>query len=118
MTTEQKISELEKQIDQLKKQLNDALANSIYPSNKKVADYLSGPNAGRELFKQYKLDEVGTWEVYGEDPNCDFEGHHYMPKLGIFQGKLSDVLETAVQLKGFYQWGGGGEIKKINIQTV
>ena len=36
MTTEQKISDLEKQIGQLKAQLKDEQVNSVYPSNKKI----------------------------------------------------------------------------------
>ena len=118
MTTEQKISELKKELAQLENQLKDEQVSSVYPSNKKVADYLCGPYAGRELLKKYKLDEVGIWEVYGEDPNCDLGGHHHTPKLGIFSGKLSDVLEIAVNLSNFYTWGSGGEIRKIQIQLV
>lgn len=118
MTTEQKISNLEKELAQLKKQLKVEQVNSVYPSNEKVAEYLATKYNGQELLKDYELDSIGTWEVFGEDPNCDFAGSHHMPKLGTFQGKLSDVLEIAVELNGFYQWGSGGEIRKISIQSV
>lgn len=68
----------------------------------------------RALVKQHSLSEVGTWEVHGEDPNCDFGGHHYEPKLGIFEGKLEDIVAYAVTLPSFWQWGAGGSITKVS----
>lgn len=73
---------------------------------------------GRELLKKHSLNEVGTWQIYGEDPNCDFGGPHHEPELGIVTGKLDDVIKYAVELKGFWQWGGGGRIVKIKIADV
>lgn len=114
---EKQIKALEAQKQQLQKQLESEKLSAVHP-NEKVANYLTGPYNGRELFKKHKLDEEGIWEIYGEDPNCDFGGSHHMPKLGTFSGTLSKVLEIAVNLSGFYTWGGGGEIRKIEIQTV
>jgi hypothetical protein len=54
----------------------------------------------------------------GEDPNCDFGGHHYQPELGTVEGKLRKVVEHAVQLGDFYTWGGGGDIIKVTIKKV
>lgn len=73
---------------------------------------------GRELIKRHNLDEDGVWQVYGEDPNCDFGGHHHEPILGIFQGKLDDIVSYAVVQEGFWQWGGGGRIEKVNIRKI
>ena len=68
-----------------------------------------------ELIKKHSLSEVGTWEVRGEDPNCDFGGHHHhMPKLGTFEVKLEDIVAYAVTLSGFWQWGAGGDITKVS----
>ena len=114
---EQQIKNLESQKQQLQRQLDQKKLSAVHP-NEKVANYLTGPYNGRKLFQKYKLDEEGTWEIYGEDPNCDFGGSHHTPHLGTFQGKLSSVLEIAVNLSDFYFWGGGGEIRKIQIQTV
>lgn len=69
--------------------------------------------SGRELLKKYSLDETGLWEILGEDPNCDFSGHHHQPKLGIVEGRLGDIIVYAVELGSFWQWGAGGDIKKI-----
>lgn len=66
---------------------------------------------GRKLLELYSLDKDGIWEVYGEDPNCDLGGTHHQPKLGTFKGKLNDVIDVAVDLPGFWQWGAGGNFK-------
>lgn len=73
---------------------------------------------GGGLLKKHKLDEVGTWEVRGEDSNCDIGGSHHQPLLGYFEGKLEDVIKHAVHLSGFWQWGGGGDIIKLEKQLV
>jgi len=64
------------------------------------------------------LNKVAVWEILGADPNCDFGGLHHRPYLGTVQGKLRDVIEYAVELPGFWQWGGGGDFKEVKIQTV
>ena len=70
--------------------------------------------SGRALLGKYSLDQEGLWEIRGEDPNCDFGGSHYMPELGIVDGKLRDVIEYGVELPSFWQWGGGGDFRLIN----
>lgn len=67
---------------------------------------------------KYSDNEYGTWQVYGEDPNCDFGGSHHQPYLGTYQGKFIDVARKAVELVGFWQWGAGGEIRKIEVNKV
>lgn len=74
--------------------------------------------AGRELLKRHSLQDMGTWEVLGEDPNCDFGGHHYQPNLGIYEGTLKDVLELATEMKSFWTWGAGGTIRAVSVQKV
>ena len=61
---------------------------------------------------KHSLSEVGVWLVKGEDSNPDMGGSHYQPTLGYFEGKLSDVIRYAVELPGFWQWGGGGDFIK------
>lgn len=70
--------------------------------------------SGRELLKKHSLDETGTWKILGEDPNCDFGGHHYQPDLGMVEGRLGDIIAYAVELPSFWQWGAGGDIRKMN----
>lgn len=81
--------------------------------------YLGG-YAGRSLLGKYSLDQEGLWKIRGEDPICDIGGPHIMPELGIVEGKLRDVIEYAVELPYFWQWGCGGDVilipqpRKIN----
>ena len=108
------IKEIDEQIKILTKRKEMQMREqSRLHHNDKVNNYLQGYN-GKELLKEHKLDEEGIWEVRGEDPNCDFGGPHHNPFLGHFEGKLEDVIIHAVSLKGFWVWGGGGEIKKFN----
>jgi hypothetical protein len=72
----------------------------------------------QELLKEHNLSEYGIWEVRGEDPNCDLGGHHSQPFLGHFEGTLEDVLNIAVDLPNFWQWGAGGTIKQIKSKPV
>ena len=73
---------------------------------------------GAKLLKEYPLKEYGIWRVDGEDPNCDMGGAHHMPYLGTFEGTLEDVVTVAVELPNFWQWGGGGNITKSNVQKI
>ena len=79
---------------------------------KNLHRYLNESYSGRELLKKHGLTETGVWEVLGEDPNCDLGGFHHRPSLGFYRGSLQEVVEVAVDLHGFWQWGGGGTIKK------
>lgn len=64
-----------------------------------------------ELMKNYSLTEMGIWEIYGEDPNCEFSGYHHEPHLETVSGTLDDTIRYAVGLPNFWQWGSGGRIK-------
>ncbi len=87
--------------------------------NKKNSNFERYMNtyAGQHIPKA-DLDRVAVWEIRGEDPNCDLGGAHYQPHLGTVQGKLRDVIMYAVDLPGFWQWGGGGDFKEVKIQTL
>lgn len=67
----------------------------------------------KELIKKHSLSEEGTWKVLGEDPNADFGGQHFEPDLGMFEGKLEDIIAYAVTLSSFWSWGAGGTIEKV-----
>lgn len=71
-------------------------------------------NSGKELLKNHSLDEIGVWRIRGEDPNCDFGGHHHEPELATVEGRLDDAIEYAVSLRGFWAWGSGGRIQKLS----
>lgn len=72
-------------------------------------------HSGREILKEYDLSDYDTWEILGEDPNCDIGGPHHKPKLAIVEGTLAQTIAYAVNLKGFWQWGAGGEIRPYYI---
>lgn len=84
----------------------------------RAAKWLRTSYSGQKLREKHSLDEEGTWRIRGEDPNCDLGGHHHQPELGTVEGKLRKVVEHAVQLSGFYTWGGGGDITKVIIKKV
>lgn len=62
---------------------------------------------------RYSMNELGLWEVRGEDPNCDFGGHHHQPYICTYNGKFIDALKEAVKHGSWMTWGAGGSIKKI-----
>ncbi|CAB4134218.1 hypothetical protein UFOVP273_29 [uncultured Caudovirales phage] len=80
-------------------------------------DKFINDSTGKELLKKHSLNEKGVWRVRGGDSNCDLGGTHYMPELGIFEGRLQDVLEYAVDIKRFWSWGPG-DITKVTITKI
>jgi len=76
--------------------------------------FLETSYSGRELLKKHSLTETGLWQIFGEDPNCDFGGSHHNPDLGFAEGDLKSVIEYAVELPQFWTWGGGGSIRKVS----
>ncbi len=91
----------------------------------RVSRYLSTWQ-GNRLLKKHNLDAEGVWRVRGEDPNPDMGGHHHQPEIGVFEGRLRDVIAYAVHQPDFWTWGGGGSIEphvpkrviKITAQSV
>jgi hypothetical protein len=75
--------------------------------------YING-YSGKSLLEKYSLGQTGVWRIFGEDPNCDMGGSHVQPDLGMVEGKLSDVIEYAVELSNFFAWGSGGDIKLLD----
>lgn len=71
---------------------------------------------GRSLDYNYPisdLDEYGVYHIRGEDPNCDFGGHHHEPDLGFLEGPLWAVINDAVEIHGFFSWGAGGKVLPV-----
>lgn len=87
-------------------------------SEARYEQWIRTSNGGRRLLQKHALNEFGTWRIRGEDPNCDFGGAHYQPELGTVEGKLDDVIKYAVKLSGFYTWGSGGDITKVEIKKL
>lgn len=80
--------------------------------------YVTTSYSGKKLLEKHSIFEEGTWQVYGEDPNCDMGGHHHEPYLGTFSGQLENVIHKAVNLAGFWRWGSGGRIVKVEVISV
>lgn len=72
----------------------------------------------KKLLTEHDPSESGTWRILGEDPNADFGGHHHQPELDVVVGQYRDVVEHALSLKNFFQWGGGGSIIKLNPKKI
>jgi len=75
-------------------------------------------HARERLSKEYPGDQYDTWHITGEDPNCDLGGPHHNPHLGYIKGRYSKVLEKALTLGGFFQWGDGGYIKPVEAENI
>lgn len=94
-----------------------------YEKEKCLIDLSSARNwlkgySGKRILDRYKLTDTGTWQIYGEDPNCDFGGYHHMPYLATVSGVLSDVVVHAVKLDRFFTWGSGGDIRRVEVESV
>lgn len=74
--------------------------------------------SGKRLLEKYTPEDYGIWKVHGEDENCDFGGPRSIPFLGYFEGKLKDVVDHVVSMRGFWSWGGGGDIVKESPPSV
>lgn len=66
-----------------------------------------------ELVKKHTMNEYGFWKIRGADNNPDFNGTHYQADLGIYEGKLIDIINYAVSLEDFWSWASG-DIVKVN----
>lgn len=84
---------------------------------KNYENYLTTYN-GRELLKKHAPVEYGIWQVYGEDPNCDWGGPHHEPNMGVYEGKLEDILTLVTSMPMFWTWGAGGRIVKTNVEKI
>lgn len=58
--------------------------------------------------------DTGTWQVTGEvkDPSF-FSRNPHGPHLGFVTGQLADAVAWAVLQPNFFEWGAGGEIRKV-----
>ena len=61
---------------------------------------------------------TGTWEIRAEDTNCDMGGPHHQTLLGYYRGRYIDVVESALDMPGFFAWGYGGDINEIKVEPL
>jgi hypothetical protein len=93
-------------------------AEIVQKSEARYEQWIRSSYGGKKLLEKHSLNEVGIWQIRGEDPNCDMGGAHYQPNLGTVEGRLEDVIRYAVKLPEFYTWGSGGNIEKIEIRKL
>ena len=91
--------------------------NKGHTMNEHAKKFMNGWSGSR-LLEKHSLSDYGFWKVHGEDPNCDMGGSHNPPELGIFEGKLEDVINYAVLLPGWYNWGAGGDIEAYSFKKI
>ena len=71
--------------------------------------------SGKRLLEENNLTDVGVWKISGEDPNCDFGGHHHNPYIATVQGTLEETIRYAVKQPRWFTWGRGGEINRVEV---
>jgi hypothetical protein len=91
--------------------------NKGHTMNEHVKKFMNGWSGSR-LLEKHSLSDYGFWKARGEDPNCDMGGSHNLPELGIFEGKLEDVINYVVLLPGWYNWGSGGNIEAYSSKKI
>lgn len=74
--------------------------------------------AKARLLAQFPLTKEGIWEVRAEDENCDLGGSHYQRLLGYYSGRYGDIVDFALELRGFFAWGHGGDIKEVTVTQI
>lgn len=76
--------------------------------------FINNSHNGRRLLQEHTPTEEGVWEVIGEsdDPG---PGGGRGPNLGLFEGRLIDVIHYATAQNAFWAWGGGGTITKVKV---
>lgn len=72
----------------------------------------------RERHPMLSENTRGKWKIFGEDPNCDMGGSHHEPYLETVEGTLKDAVMYAIELKGFWNWGGGGRLELAEDEKV
>lgn len=116
-TDKQKIKEIDLQIAILKAK-KVILENNVNRHSDDDIEKFQQSYSGKQLLDEYSLETEGLWEIRGEDPNCDLGGSHSNPLLGYLEGKLLNVIKEATHMSGWYTWGGGGYISKVENQLV
>lgn len=70
------------------------------------------------LLEKHLRGEQGIWQIFGEDPNADMGGCHSQPLLGTVQGDYESAVDYALGMSGFFTWGDGGRLEKVDILKV
>jgi hypothetical protein len=63
---------------------------------------------GKEVAREHHSSQCGLWRVHGESTE-NGRGRY----LGIYEGRLFDVIDKVSQNANFYSYGSGGTIEKV-----
>lgn len=74
--------------------------------------------ARERLLAEYDPELESTWQIKGEDMNADLGGRHECPILGYVRGKYKNVVEHALSVPRFFNWGYGGDVTQIEVKDV
>jgi hypothetical protein len=113
-----RIKEIDAEIAKLQAEKERLKAEANRKYQDEDIENFSKTYSGKQLLDKYPLNTEGLWKIEGEDPNCDLGGSHHNPHLGYLEGKLEDVIKAAVKMKGWFTWGGGGYITKVEGKLV
>ena len=72
----------------------------------------------KELVKKHNLTESGTWVVWSENQTLETYIAPNYKFLGVYSGTLKFVIEVAVTLPEFWNFGEGGWIQKVDVVNV
>ena len=82
-------------------------------ADEQYTKYLTS-HSGKRLLQDHSSTEEGYWQVIGESDDPGIGGGRG-PDLGIYKGRLVDVIRKATSMNAFWAWGGGGSITKVNV---
>lgn len=94
----------------MKSKLIDLGQKLLAEQEAKLVSFQNGHHY-KNLIKKHNLEDIAVWQVFGEDNSYGgpFDGQS-IPDLGLYKGKLKDVIKEVVILPRFWSWGGGGRI--------
>jgi hypothetical protein len=81
-----------------------------------TSDNTTIERARQRLIALHGANDEGLWAIHGEDPNVDLGGSHIEPHIETVEGKYGDVVDYALSLPGFFNWGHGGSVRKIEVK--
>jgi hypothetical protein len=73
---------------------------------------------GKRLLAEHSTTEEGIWKVTGEEDDAVPFGGNSGANMGLFQGRLIDVIHHVTAKNRFWTWGGGGDIQKVSVKKL
>lgn len=79
--------------------------------------YINDSYSGKRLLQDHTPNEEGYWKVVGESDDPGIGGGRGAD-MGIYKGRLIDVIHAATSKDCFWAWGSGGSITKVTVKEV